>query len=196
VRGWLTPQGCLVVLEPASAAESRRVLTLRDRAVAQGWHVVAPCPGDGPCPALASADGWCHGEWHFERPAYIQAVDRETGLRREVLKATWFALLPAPVPPVVAADDAQGHGSGSRRMVARVVGARTDAKGRSEVEVCADGALRRLELQTRDRTPENADFFDLSRHDLALIEGTRRAESGHAATRRRRRAVTRVEEVE
>lgn len=190
MRGWLAPRGCLIVLEPASAAESRRVLALRDRAVATGWHVLAPCPAAGPCPALASADGWCHGEWHFERPAYLQAVDRATGLRREVLKATWFVLSPAAGEPSASAPT-----PGAGRLLARVMGARTDAKGRSELEVCADGALRRLELQTRDRTPENADFFDLSRHDLALIEGPGAQNPG---TRRLGAddAVTRLEEVE
>jgi hypothetical protein len=93
----------------------------------------------------------------------VQAVDRETGLRREVLKATWFVVSPGPVEPIL--RDAPG------RTLARVMGARVDAKGRSEVEICAAGTLRRVELQVRDRTPANADFFDLSRHDLALIEG-------------------------
>jgi SAM-dependent methyltransferase len=185
LRGLLSPDGLWVAIEPASSAESRRVLALRDRAVAAGWQVVAPCPNALACPALAAADGWCHGEWHFERPAFVRAVDRETGLLREVLKATWFVLAPpdAQIPPVLG-PDATG-------TLARVTTARNDAKGRSDLEVCVDGALRRLELQTRDRTPENADFFDLSRHDLAHLEGP-----GVSAGERRLSADDRVERVD
>lgn len=165
----LAPRGLLVVIEPASAAESRRVLGLRDRAVAGGWQVLAPCPHASACPALASADGWCHGEWHFERPAFVRAVDQQTGLLREVLKATWFVLAP---PGAQIAAVAPSIDTGPFAAVpARVTSARNDAKGRSDIEVCIQGTLRRLELQTRDRTPANADFFDLSRHDLAFLSG-------------------------
>ena len=169
LRAALAPRGLLLVIEPASSAESRRVLGLRDRAVADGWCVVAPCPHNAACPALAAADGWCHGEWHFERPAFVRAVDQQTGLLREVLKATWFVL----APPGAALDGGQARLGGAELppdgVLARVTSARRDAKGRSEVEVCMEGALRRLELQTRDRTPGNEDFFDLSRHDLAVV---------------------------
>ncbi len=161
LRSLLAPGGLLVAVEPAARAESRRVLGFRDAAVAAGWHVVAPCPHAGACPALATPDDWCHGEWHFERPAFVRAVDRETGLLREVLKATWMVL--SPMAP--GADAAAPTGN------ARVMGAREDRKGISRVTVCMGGKLRPLELQTRDRTPENADFFELTRHDLARIEG-------------------------
>lgn len=155
----LAPGGLWIVVEPAAAEPSRRVLVLRDLALQRGWHVLAPCPSQHACPALAAADGWCHGEWHFERPAFMRAVDQQTGLRRDVLKATWFVLSRAPAPPVT--DGLPG----------RVVSARRDQKGRSDVFVCAGGAIRHLELQTRDRTEANADFFDLSRHDLVSLSG-------------------------
>jgi SAM-dependent methyltransferase len=49
----LTPGGCLVVIEPALRETSRALLSVRDRLVAGGATVRAPCLFRGDCPALA-----------------------------------------------------------------------------------------------------------------------------------------------
>ncbi|MCB9550147.1 MAG: hypothetical protein H6706_30500 [Myxococcales bacterium] len=153
----LAPGGMVLVVEPAERHASRRALALRDRLVAAGWSIVAPCTHAAPCPALAADDDWCHDEWAFERPAFMAAVDAAVGTRREVLKATWFAATLAPV------DHAP--------ELARVVSARREEKGRSRVRLCQQGALCWVERQHRDASDANADFGEASRFDLLRLAG-------------------------
>ena len=158
LRRVMAPGARLLVVEPASKVESRRVLAFRDLCVDVGLHVAWPCTHASTCGALRDVEDWCHGEWRFERPEFMREVDRRTGLLREVLKATVFvAHEPGPELGEVAAP------------TVRVVGRRTDEKGRSRVTVCGASGLETLELQKRDRSASNQDLFDLSRFDLVRV---------------------------
>jgi ribosomal protein RSM22 (predicted rRNA methylase) len=62
--GWcrelLRPGGTCIVIEPALRVTSRALLAVRDRVLAAGLFVVAPCLLQSPCPALARARDFCH----------------------------------------------------------------------------------------------------------------------------------------
>ncbi len=64
VVGWcrdlLEPDGTCIVIEPALRDTSRALLGVRDRLLAAGLHVVAPCLCQTPCPALLRERDWCH----------------------------------------------------------------------------------------------------------------------------------------
>jgi SAM-dependent methyltransferase len=49
----------VVLVEPGNRPVARTLSALRDRLLAQ-FDVVAPCPHAAACPALATADDWCH----------------------------------------------------------------------------------------------------------------------------------------
>ncbi|MBR0827443.1 methyltransferase domain-containing protein [Bradyrhizobium manausense] len=55
---WAKARHALVVIEPGTPAGYARILALRERLIAAGAHVAAPCPHDKPCP-LTPPD-WCH----------------------------------------------------------------------------------------------------------------------------------------
>ncbi len=57
-RLWQLSADMLVIVEPGTSAGWQRILAARDRLIALGAHIVAPCPHVAPCP-LASPD-WCH----------------------------------------------------------------------------------------------------------------------------------------
>jgi ribosomal protein RSM22 (predicted rRNA methylase) len=68
---WAATRDTLLVVEPGTPAGYQRILDLRRRLIAQGAHVVAPCPHDGECPLIAfsreenaskekAAPDWCH----------------------------------------------------------------------------------------------------------------------------------------
>lgn len=75
---WAATRDMLLVVEPGTPAGYQRILDLRRRLIAQGAHVIAPCPHDGECPLIAfstevdttsrgenapkekAAPDWCH----------------------------------------------------------------------------------------------------------------------------------------
>ena len=59
-RAWDATGGALVIVEPGTPAGYERLLTARNRLVARGGTVVAPCPHDDACPLAAIAGEWCH----------------------------------------------------------------------------------------------------------------------------------------
>jgi ribosomal protein RSM22 (predicted rRNA methylase) len=64
VLGWcrevLEEHGTCVLVEPALRETSRGLLAVRDRLIAGGLFVLAPCLWQGPCPALARERDFCH----------------------------------------------------------------------------------------------------------------------------------------
>ena len=57
-RMWAKTRDTLLVVEPGTPAGYQRILDLRQQLIAQGAHVIAPCPHDDACPLVAP--DWCH----------------------------------------------------------------------------------------------------------------------------------------
>lgn len=57
-RLWSLTADTLVIVEPGTPAGSTRILGTRDRLVAAGAHLLAPCPHAAACPL--SPPDWCH----------------------------------------------------------------------------------------------------------------------------------------
>jgi ribosomal protein RSM22 (predicted rRNA methylase) len=55
---WQTTGDTLVVVEPGTPAGWQRIRAVRDRLIAAGAHLVAPCPHQAACPLVAP--DWCH----------------------------------------------------------------------------------------------------------------------------------------
>ena len=153
----LAANGVVLVIEPAAQAASRRTLELRDVFCAAGWSVRLPCTHNDACPALAADDDWCHGEWRFDRPQFMVDVDTRIGNRREVLKATYFAVTKAPALHA--------------ETLYRIVSERQDSKAMSSAFACGADGRQKYELQKRDRTDANRTFSKVSRYSRVHMEG-------------------------
>ena len=55
---WAKTKETLMIVEPGTPAGYARIIALRARLIAQGAHVVAPCPHESACPL--QAPDWCH----------------------------------------------------------------------------------------------------------------------------------------
>jgi ribosomal protein RSM22 (predicted rRNA methylase) len=55
---WAKTRDTLLIVEPGTPAGYGRIIALRERLIAAGAHVAAPCPHDGKCPL--QAPDWCH----------------------------------------------------------------------------------------------------------------------------------------
>jgi ribosomal protein RSM22 (predicted rRNA methylase) len=55
---WRNTADTLLIVEPGTPSGYQRIMDLRTRLIAQGAHVIAPCPHDDACPLVAP--DWCH----------------------------------------------------------------------------------------------------------------------------------------
>jgi ribosomal protein RSM22 (predicted rRNA methylase) len=91
---WEKTRNTLLIVEPGTPAGYGRIIALRERLIAAGAHVAAPCPHGGACP-LASPD-WCHFTQRLPRSqAHKQLKSAELPFEDE--KFSYLALTRAPV---------------------------------------------------------------------------------------------------
>jgi ribosomal protein RSM22 (predicted rRNA methylase) len=90
---WQKTTATLLIVEPGTPAGYARIIALRQQLIAEGAHVAAPCPHDGPCP-LTPPD-WCHFTQRLPRlRAHKQIKGAELPFEDE--KFAYVALRRAP----------------------------------------------------------------------------------------------------
>lgn len=103
----------VAVVEPGTPDGYRRIIEARDRLVAAGFHIAAPCPHSAACPIEEGTD-WCHFAARVSRSSLHRQV-KGASLAWEDEKfsyvaATRFRPGPATARVVHAAADPQGPG--------------------------------------------------------------------------------------
>ncbi|HET6613996.1 MAG TPA: small ribosomal subunit Rsm22 family protein, partial [Kofleriaceae bacterium] len=90
----LTPDGAVILIEPALRQVARRLHQLRDTVIAEGIAAVfAPCTRTvAPCPALADDRDWCHEDRPADLPPQLSRLARRTNLRTGGLKFSYLVL--------------------------------------------------------------------------------------------------------
>jgi ribosomal protein RSM22 (predicted rRNA methylase) len=150
VLGWarelLAPAGTCILLEPALRETSRALLAVRDRVLAAGLFVVAPCLLQSPCPALARERDFCHDS------ADVIAAGRSR------VDFSYLVLRRA--------------GNAETDVVRfRVVSDPMKDKGRLRYFVCGPAGRLLLTRLDRDRSERNGALDQLARGQLVRIEG-------------------------
>lgn len=133
-----------LIVEPGTPRGYAAVLAARSRLTGAGWHLLAPCPQDGPCPVVGGSD-WCHFAVRLDRSALHRRVKGgERGHEDEK-----FSYVLASRDPVVPAE-------------ARVLRHPLTRKGLVQLEVCrSDASSGRVVV-----TKRSADAYRTAR-DLA-----------------------------
>lgn len=166
--GLLRPGGSLVVVEPALRQTSRELLAVRDRMVARGYPVRAPCLFRGGCPALIRETDWCHAERPVELPPLVAEIGKLAGLRREALKMSYLVLGPRGEPW---AEPPPGR-------VFRIVSEPLPSKGRLRFMGCGPEGRMGLALQEKHLSDGNRRFVGLRRGDVVELTGLERRGDG------------------
>ena len=148
VAGWCTDlldaQGVCILVEPALRETSRALLEVRDRLLAGGLHALAPCPVQGPCPALHNPRDWCHDS----APAIVAGRSR----------VDFSYLVLARVQPGQPNDDTY-----------RICSDPLKDKGRLRFFVCGRQGRYQLVRLDRDRAAANQALDRAARGDLVRI---------------------------
>jgi SAM-dependent methyltransferase len=146
----------VVIVEPALRDRTRHLHALRDRVVAAGAHVHAPCLHSKACPALAVEGDWCHEDLAaIDLPDWVTPIARAAGLRWQGLTFSYLVLRKDP--------PARMPANGIRF---RVTSDLLRSKGKVELFACCESGdrprIRRLER-------EGAELDDLERGDVVTI---------------------------
>ena len=131
-RAWAATAGALVVVEPGTPAGYRRVLAARDRLVAAGGTVVAPCPHDRTCPLVGTED-WCHFAVRVARTS-THRLAKEAQLGHEDEKFAYVVVARAP----------------AAQATARILRHPQLRRGHVVLELCAPEGLRTETVSKRD----------------------------------------------
>jgi ribosomal protein RSM22 (predicted rRNA methylase) len=91
---WAKTRDTLLIVEPGTPAGYGRIIAARERLLASGAHVAAPCPHDGKCP-LQPPD-WCHFTQRLPRSRAHKQI-KEADVPFEDEKFSYVALTRAPV---------------------------------------------------------------------------------------------------
>jgi ribosomal protein RSM22 (predicted rRNA methylase) len=131
-RAWAATGQALVVVEPGTPAGYRLVLAARNRLLAAGAHIAAPCPHERECP-LAGTEDWCHFAVRVARSkAHRQAKGAELAYEDE--KFSYVALTRKPAEPAAA----------------RVLRHPLSRPGHVVLELCARDGLRSETVSKRE----------------------------------------------
>jgi len=129
---WSKTRDALVIVEPGTPAGYARIIASRKQLIAQGAHVAAPCPHDGPCPL--SPPDWCHFAQRLARSrAHKQVKGVELPFEDE--KFAYVALTRRP----------------AQRHPARVLAPPLVGKAEISAKLCTADGVRVERVPRRDR---------------------------------------------
>ncbi|MFF7964181.1 small ribosomal subunit Rsm22 family protein [Streptomyces sp. NPDC007903] len=122
----------VVIVEAGTPAGYERIIEARDRLIAAGFRVAAPCPHSAPCPIVPGTD-WCHFAARVSRSSLHRQV-KGGSLAYEDEKFSYVAATRLPADPATA----------------RVVRRPQIRKGQVLLDLCeADERLRRTTVTKR-----------------------------------------------
>lgn len=165
----LTPNGRLIIIEPALQRATRDLMTLRDELVvgydgqAPIAHVLAPCLHQELCPMRANNPrDWCHTYVNWERPQVISDLDMLIGNKKDYLKMSYMVMEP----------HRPSQSTGAAKNIWRVVSAPMKSNGKLEILFCGkNGKLLRVTRLDKDRSKFNGAIDQLQRGDLVEYAG-------------------------
>lgn len=119
---WAYECEALMIIEPSTQEDGRKLLELREKLLKKGYHVWAPCTHEGPCPLLhQSKNDWCHDRIHFNAPEWFLKMEEHLPMKNRTLTMSYL-LLRRTAPQKINA--------------ARTVGDRLKEKGKDRQMIC------------------------------------------------------------
>lgn len=132
---WLKTKKMLVLVEPGTPSGWQRLMRQRARLIAEGGHMLAPCPHNGPCP-LTPPD-WCHFAARLER-SRTHRLTKGGDVPWEDEKFSFIAVL---------RDEVKKMEDGAH--VARVLSPPQKGSGKVTLKLCCENAAVSKDMLTR-----------------------------------------------
>lgn len=121
---WVQQATALIILEPSTQADGRKLLELRNKLLQEGFFLWAPCTHQDICPLLnESQRDWCHDRFHFDQPEWFQEIEKALPIKNKTLTTSYLVAHRNP-PPRIDSN------------IARMTGDQLVEKGKNRQLIC------------------------------------------------------------
>lgn len=119
---WALNSENLIIVEPSTQEDGRKLLKLRALLQSQGYFIWAPCTHQKPCPLLThSKTDWCHDRIFFKMPGWFHEIEKRLPIKNSTLTFSYLLASRKPAPE-------------SKKW--RITGDRLEEKGKTRQLVC------------------------------------------------------------
>ncbi len=81
----------LMILEPATSQDGRKLLSLRQTLIDKGYSIWAPCTHQNACPLLtASKNDWCHDRFYVAAPEWFNQLEENLPMRNKTVTTSYL----------------------------------------------------------------------------------------------------------
>ncbi|MGZ3743997.1 MAG: small ribosomal subunit Rsm22 family protein [Pseudobdellovibrionaceae bacterium] len=88
---WAKHMEALMILEPSTQEDGRKLLEHRQSLIEEGFSLWAPCTHQGSCPLLAqSKNDWCHDRILFAMPKWFEEIERHLPMKNRTLTMSYL----------------------------------------------------------------------------------------------------------
>lgn len=147
----------IIIIEPATQEDGRRLLGFRQQLLEKGFQILAPCTHQGTCPLLTqSKTDWCHDRIGFEAPEWFLEIENHLPIKNSNLTFSYLvaqktadrkAAVKNEVTPKtphqksgthsqLANQISQGHGDIENSPLWRIIGDPLEERGKTRQMVC------------------------------------------------------------
>ncbi len=114
----------IMILEPSTQDDGRKLLQTREKLIAQGYYIWAPCVHQQSCPLQnQSKTDWCHDRFHVKAPDWFLKMEPFLPFRNRTITTSYLlAKKTAPAAEI--------------KNFARITGDSLDEKGKTRQLVC------------------------------------------------------------
>ena len=134
---WDATEGILLIVEPGTKEGFAVISEIREKLLATGASLVAPCPHEGPCPI--APDDWCHFACRVARTRlHKQLKDADVPYEDEKYSYVAFARIPQDSPLTIS------------RASSRVLRHPYITKGQIDLTLCTPNGIEKTTVRKRD----------------------------------------------
>jgi len=81
----------LMILEPSTKQDGRKLLDLRKKLIAEGYTIWAPCTHQQSCPLLEeSKTDWCHDRTHVNTPPWFLQLEQHLPFKNKTITTSYL----------------------------------------------------------------------------------------------------------
>lgn len=126
IPAWALKADSLVILEPSTRDDGRKLLEKRQELINAGFSIWAPCPHQLQCPLLKnSKTDWCHDRIHLQMPTWFLEIEKHLPIKNKTLTFSYL----------LASKQVPGPVSGGAEFW-RLTGDQLEEKGKTRQMIC------------------------------------------------------------